>query len=92
VLHNAFGIFVCEQVFGDIIRMPNDTFRRMPYITLSSGKQVSVRDIAEQHVLDDLGTIPTLQDCMKGIELTTKNAGGVKKLILDKSVAYTIVD
>lgn len=90
VLHNAFGIFLCEQTFGETISTPTG-FKRMPYITLSSGKQVSVRDIAEQHVLDDLGYIPTLQDCMKGIELTTKNAGGVKKLALN-GIPYQIVD
>jgi hypothetical protein len=91
VLHNAFGIFLCEQVFGEIIRLSDNSYKRMPYITLSTGKQISVRDIAEQHVLDDLGTIPTLQDCMKGIELTTNNAGGLKKLKLN-SVPYVIVD
>lgn len=49
ILHNSFGIYLCEQVFGATMKN-------------SSGKVVSVRDIGEQHVLDDLGTIPTLQD------------------------------
>lgn len=49
ILHNAFGIYLLEQVFG-------------PTLTNSDGKVVSVRDVGEQHVLDDLGTIPTLQD------------------------------
>jgi hypothetical protein len=48
VFHSAFGIFVVEQVFGT-------------FITNSAGKQVSVRDIAEDHVIEDLGTIPTLE-------------------------------
>jgi hypothetical protein len=91
VLHNAFGIFLCEQVFGETIQLTNGSYKRMPYITNSSSKQVSVRDIAEQHVIDDLGIIPTLQDSMKGIELTTDNAGGIKKLKLN-SVPYLIVD
>lgn len=78
ILHNAFGIFLCEQVFGSVL-------------TLSSGKQISVRDVAEQHVIDDLGTIPTLQDSMKGLELSVSNAGGIKKLKLN-SIAYKIVD
>lgn len=79
VLHNAFGIFVCEQVFG-------------VYLTLKTGKQVSVRDIGEQHVLDDLGFIPTLQDCMKGIKMTTQMAGGIKKLVIGSRVPLNIVD
>lgn len=49
ILHNAFGIFLCEQFFGTTI-------------TNSDGKVVSVRDVGEQHVLDDLGSIPTVQD------------------------------
>jgi len=51
VLHNSFGIFLLEQVFGTNIKN-------------SDGKLVSVRDLGEQHVLDDLGFIPTLQDCL----------------------------
>lgn len=63
VLHNSFGIYLCEQQFGDIIDT-NDGFKKMPYITNSDGKKVQVRDIAEQHVLDDLGHIPSLSDFM----------------------------
>src|SRR3990167_5253322 len=57
VLHNAFGIYLCEQVFGTTI-------------VNSDGRVVSVRDIGEQHVLDDLGTIPTLQDCLEGLPMS----------------------
>jgi hypothetical protein len=39
VLHNAFGILLCEQVFGAAI-------------TNSAGKRVFVRDIGVQHVLE----------------------------------------
>lgn len=52
ILHSSFGIFLCEQVFGI-------------NITNSDGKLVSVRDIGEQHVIDDMGTIPTIQDYLK---------------------------
>ena len=49
VLHHAFGIFLCEQQFGITL-------------TNSDGRIVQVRDIGEQHVIDDLGYIPTIQD------------------------------
>lgn len=49
VFHSAFGIFIVERVFGYTI-------------TNSDGKIVSVRDVAEDHVFEDLGRIPTLQD------------------------------
>lgn len=45
ILHSSFGIYITEQVFG--INIEN-----------SDGKLVSVRDIAEWHVLEDLGRIP----------------------------------
>lgn len=56
ILHSSFGIFLCEQVFGE-------------GITNSDGKHVSVRDIAEQHVIDDMGTIPTIQDYLQGMPM-----------------------
>lgn len=49
MLHSAWGIYVVSQVFGNVM-------------TNSDGKEISVRDIAEEHVLQDLGFIPTMQD------------------------------
>lgn len=54
ILHNAWGIFLLEQVFGS-------TFIN------SEGTIVSVRSIGEQHVIEDMGKIPTLQDCLGDI-------------------------
>jgi hypothetical protein len=53
--HHTQGIFEAERVFGKII-------------VNSEGKQVSVRDIGEQHVLEDLGFIPTLCDYLQFLE------------------------
>lgn len=52
MLHNTFGIALAEQVFG-------------LQILMADGQRVFVRDIARQHVLEDLGFIPTLADCFK---------------------------
>jgi hypothetical protein len=52
VFHSAFGIYIVEEIFGR-------------FLTNSDGKQVFVRDIAEQHVLEDLGFIPSLSDWLK---------------------------
>jgi hypothetical protein len=49
ILHSSFGIFLAEQVFGHCI-------------TNSEGRNVSVRDIGEQHIYEDLGFIPTVVD------------------------------
>ena len=50
--HHAEGIFECERHFG-------------PTITNSDGKEIPVRFIGEQHVIEDMGRIPTLQDWLK---------------------------
>lgn len=55
ILHNTFGIFLCEQMFGATI-------------TNSQGKTISVRDIGEDHVREDCaGRIPTVEDWMKSL-------------------------
>lgn len=54
ILHNSFGCFVAERLFGH-------------NITITGGKLVSVRDIAEKHILEDMGFIPTLQDYLAGM-------------------------
>lgn len=91
VLHNAFGIFLCEQVFGDVVVLPTGATKKMPYITLSTGKQVSVRDIAEQHVLDDLGHIPSLSDCMSGVsEVPEKIAGKLSRMVVSSKNLHIV--
>lgn len=56
ILHNSFGIFLAEQLFGVTI-------------TNSDGKIISVRDIGEDHVKEDCGgKIPTIDDWLKDLE------------------------
>lgn len=52
VFHSAFGIYLIEELFGRSL-------------TNADGKEVFVRDIAEQHVLEDLGFIPSLSDWLR---------------------------
>ena len=54
VFHSAFGIFLVEDLFGRIL-------------TNSEGREVSVRAVAEQHVLEDLGFIPSLSDWLRDV-------------------------
>lgn len=57
ILHNTFGIFLAEQVFGVVFKRESD------------GKEIPTRIIAEQHILQDFGYIPTLNDVIDTIEL-----------------------
>ncbi|MCG8584117.1 MAG: hypothetical protein MI757_05340 [Pirellulales bacterium] len=47
--HHTEGIFMAERIFGSTI-------------TNSNGRQVPTRFLGEQHVKEDLGRIPTVQD------------------------------
>lgn len=81
--HHAQGIFECERVFGTIItvRLPSKSWMFPPT------KRVPVRLIGEQHVREDLGRIPTVQDWLKhlragpGDEWMTR---GVAKMDADR--------
>lgn len=71
LLHNSFGIFLVEKVFGH-------------YITNSDGKDVPVREIAERHIIEDLGFIPTPQDWLKCISLKAIPWAGGHGVAIDK--------
>lgn len=66
VLHNSFGIYLCEQVFGT-------------NLVNSEGSAISVRDIGEEHVLEDLGRIPSLAECLQTMPLERMEVLGRRK-------------
>lgn len=54
IFHSAFGVFLIEEIFGKVF-------------TNSADREVSVRDVAEQHVIEDLGSIPSLDKWLSGL-------------------------
>lgn len=58
ILHNSFGMLLAEQVFGD-------------YITNSDGKQVEVRQIAYDHIYEDCGKVPTIEEWLQHLKPQT---------------------
>lgn len=66
VMHSAFGIYLVERVFGATLKN-------------ADGGIVSVRDVAEEHVLEDLGKIPTLQDYLEHMTLAPWMGGPSRK-------------
>jgi hypothetical protein len=66
ILHNSLGCFIVEKVFGTVI-------------VNSDQHEVSSRDIAEDHIIQDCGFIPTLERWLKDIPLQPWMAGGVAK-------------
>lgn len=73
LLHTSFGIFLCERIFGHAI-------------TNAEGKQVPVRIIAEEHVQDDLGFIPTPEHFLGEMPIRPWMSGTVKKTKIVPSV------
>lgn len=56
LLHSSFGCYIVEQVFG-------------VYLTNKDGKRVSTRDVAEEHIIQDLGFIPTVEKYLNNMEI-----------------------
>ena len=73
ILHSSFGCFLVEKIFGITIKN-------------SDGKDVSVRDIAEAHIIEDLGFIPRVDHWLKNMPIQdwmygSVRAGGKKRFI-----------
>lgn len=68
VLHSSFGIYLAQQVFGEVI------------VRKSDGKPIPTRMLGEQHILEDMGFIPTVQDWMKEMKLKSWMMRGARAL------------
>lgn len=66
MLHSSWGIYLVQQVFGT-------------YFKNKDGKDISVRDIAEDHVIQDLGFIPSMQDWLNNMPVEPWMGGTVKR-------------
>lgn len=71
--HHTHGIFECERAFGEVLR-------------LSNGKEIPTRWVGEQHVIEDVGYLPTLSDWVKNIQAEpwmTRNKKLSKELAME---------
>ena len=62
VFHSAYGIFLIEEIFGRTL-------------INKDRREVHTRDVAEQHVLEDLGCIPSLSDWLREMPVNPWMAG-----------------
>jgi hypothetical protein len=53
--HHSEGIFLCQRIFGVVTQN-------------ADGRDIPTRLIAEQHVKDDLGWIPTVKDWLMNLK------------------------
>lgn len=66
LLHNQFGLMMVERLFGQ---------ERVN----SVGRKYSPRAIAENHILADLGRIPTVEQYFKNMTIQPWMSGTLKK-------------
>lgn len=66
IYHHTEGTFLCERIFGVTI-------------INSAGKQVPVRLVAERHILEDLGWLPTPADYLKDTPIAAWMSGAQRK-------------
>lgn len=68
--HHALGCFLVERIFGHTL-------------INSDGREVSTRDVAESHIIEDLGFLPSLEDYFDELPLS-KWHGGIHRLPKDE--------
>lgn len=68
ILHNALGVDLCVQTFGDAI-------------TNSEGKLIPVRKIAEDHIIEDQGFIPTLGEALAYTPITDIQSPNIRRVV-----------
>ena len=71
VLHSSFGIYLAQQVFGEVL------------VRKSDGGEVPPRLLGEQQVLEDRGYIPTVQEWLKELPLRASMVRGAKPAVTD---------
>ena len=65
--HHTLGIHECLTVFGEAL-------------TLSTGRVIPTRWVCEQHLVEDFGRIPTVQDWLENLEPRPWMARGARRL------------
>lgn len=65
ILHSAFGCFIVEQMFGRTR-------------VNSEGKTYSPRDVAEDHIIQDLGFLPTMEQYLNNMTIQPWMSGTMK--------------
>ena len=78
ILHSSFGCYLAEQVFGTNLIVKYEDVTVPPPFPIKA-RNVSVRDIAEQHIIQDLGFIPSVQQYLDHMELADWMGGKKKK-------------
>lgn len=71
--HHTEGVWLCQKIFGRVIHVP----KKNGHGTI----EVPVRLIAERHIIEDLGWLPSPADYLKRVEVEDADwmSGGLRK-------------
>jgi hypothetical protein len=83
LLHNTWGVWVAQEVFGRILHVPFEDSGRF--------KPIPVREIAERHIEEDLGFIPSPGDWLQQMNVVTWMGGRRHKFIGREELLNQIV-
>ena len=87
ILHNSWGIALGEQQFGEFVKVGSPEaprWVRQNFIINSDGNKVYLKDILQDHVLEDMGgVIPSLSQTFSKItvELVANQIGAFAPLL-----------
>lgn len=69
--HHTEGVWLCQRIFGVTLDIPRQ----------HGTVQVPVREIAERHILEDLGWLPSPADYLDGMPIKTWMSGAQRKTV-----------
>lgn len=75
LLHSSWGCFMAEEKFGS-------------YLKNSDDKEFSVRDIAEEHILQDLGFIPSVEHWLRNMRIEPWMGGSRKRKVKYNKISF----
>jgi hypothetical protein len=71
VYHHTEGVWLCQRIFGRVLEIPRH---------VGDGViQVPVRLVAERHILEDLGWLPSPADYIAGMPVKAWMSGAQRK-------------
>ena len=76
--HHTLGVWLCQEIFGPVLSIARDD--AVPDIgEVRRYREVPVREIAERHILEDLGWLPSPADYLKNTPIELWMSGSVRR-------------
>lgn len=69
IYHHTLGVWLCQEIFGRTLTIPKE----------HGSVEVPVRLVAERHILEDLGWLPSPKDYIDGMAIAPWMSGAQRK-------------